>query len=72
MTPQNSAPVPPTASRFDRNAQVYVAGLLSLFAGLAQLYSWGVALTVRGSILIGVSVASSFFVTWLSTRIKKI
>lgn len=67
MTPQTMPP----PSRFDRNAQVYVVGLVFLFAGLAHLYSWGVASTVIGSILIGVSVASSFFVTWLSTRIKK-
>jgi phage shock protein PspC (stress-responsive transcriptional regulator) len=55
--------------RFRGNDQIYLAGLLFLFAGLAAQYSWSVALIVIGAILTGVSIGTSFFVTWLSTRI---
>jgi len=58
-------------TRFSRNDVVYFAGLLFLFAGLAVVYSWGIALIVLGAVLTGVSILSSFFVTWLSTRVSK-
>lgn len=62
---------PGDQTRFDRNDRVYMAGLLILFAGLANLFSIGAALAVIGGIVIFVSVASSFFVTWLSTQVQK-
>lgn len=57
------------AFRFSRNDMVYLVGLLFLFAGIAHEYSWGMALIILGAVLTSVSIATSFFVTWLSTRI---
>jgi len=68
----SQTPIAPSPSpRFSRNDLVYLAGLLCLFTGLAAVYSWGVALIVLGAVLTGVSILSSFFVTWLSTRVSK-
>lgn len=54
--------------RFSGNDQVYLAGLLLLFVGIVWEVSWGMALLVVGAILTGVSIATSFFVTWLTVR----
>lgn len=62
----NATPQP--QPRFSRNDQIYLAGLLFLFAGLAAEYSWGIALIVLGAVLTSVSIVTSFFVTWLSIR----
>lgn len=56
----------------DKNLFAYLFGLFSLFYGLILQYGWAFALIVIGSILICVSIATSFFVTWLSSKaIKK-
>jgi hypothetical protein len=57
-------------TRFDRNTQIYGLGLLFLLFGL--LLQWGVAiaLIVVGAILIIVSIATSFFITWLTVERK--
>lgn len=57
-------------SRFSRNDMVYLTGLLFLFTGLVQVYGWGVALIVIGAIVTSVGIAASFFLTWLSTKVK--
>jgi len=67
----STAPVPQPPSRFDRNTLVYLAGLACLFAGVAQEYSWGIALIVLGTLVTTVSIATSFFVTWLSVTAKE-
>jgi hypothetical protein len=59
---------PASASRFDRNTLVYLTGLCMLFIGLSAVYSMGIALLVVGATLTGVSIATSFFVTWLSLK----
>lgn len=51
--------------RFDSNAGLYL-GLLVLFVGIAVKYSLADALIVIGAIVAAISVATSFFVTWLS------
>lgn len=55
----------------DRNEVTYWFGLLLLFVGLAIRVSVATALIVSGAIVLTTSVASSFFVTWLSTTEKK-
>lgn len=57
-------------SRFNRNDLVYLAGLVLLFTGIALEYTLGWALLVTGVVLTGVSIATSFFMTWLSTSLK--
>ena len=54
--------------RFSGNDQVYLAGLLLLFVGIGWEISWGMAFLVLGAILTGVSIATSFFVTYLAVR----
>lgn len=66
-----STPDPKPAARFDRNTLVYLAGLVCLFAGIAQEYSWGIALIVLGALVTGVSIATSFFITWLAVTAKE-
>lgn len=55
----------------DRADFVYLTGLLLLFAGIALEFSFGAALMAIGAIVTIVSIATSFFVTWLSSRAKK-
>lgn len=55
----------------DRNEITYWLGLLMLFTGLAIRVSVATALIVAGATVLATSVASSFFVTWLSTTEKK-
>ena len=54
----------------DRNEVAYWLGLLMLFVGLAIRVSTATALIVAGGVVVGTSVASSFFTTWLSVRKK--
>jgi len=56
--------------RFSRNDLLYCIGLILLFTGLT-LRSYSLALIVIGAILTGVSIATSFFVTWLSASKEK-
>ncbi len=53
----------------DKNLLAYLFGLAILFYGLYLQYGWAVALIIIGSVLTSVSVATSFFVTWLSTKV---
>lgn len=46
----------------------YVLSLAALFAGLVLVYGLGTALIVLGTIGVTVSICSSFFVTWLSSK----
>lgn len=55
----------------NRNDLVYLVGLLFLFTGIASEFSWGAALIVIGAIVTGAGIATSFYVTWLSSRTKK-
>lgn len=64
----NQSPVP--APRFDRNTLLYWAGLCLLFGGIWLRYGLSLALIMIGALLTGVSVATSFFVTWLSSKEK--
>ncbi len=57
-------------SRFRRNDVFYFASLLVLFIGLFVEFGAGVALVVMGTLGVVISVATSFFVTWLSSREK--
>jgi hypothetical protein len=54
----------------DRNEVTYWLGLGMLFAGVALRVSTATALIVAGAIVLVTSVASSFFVTWLSAEKK--
>jgi len=49
-----------------RQEILYYASLAILFAGLSLQYGLGVALIGLGAVGVAVSVATSFFVTWLS------
>jgi hypothetical protein len=62
---------PVRAPRFSRNDLVYWAGLLLLFTGFALVYSFGMACLVLGAVITAVNIATSFFVTWLSTMREK-
>jgi hypothetical protein len=55
-------------SRFSRNDLFLFSSLALLFVGLALRDGIDMALIVVGAILTVVNVATSFFVTWLSTR----
>ena len=54
-----------------RQDQFYYASLVALFTGLWIQFSPAIALIVLGAIGSGVSIASSFFVTWLATKGNK-
>lgn len=56
---------------FNRNDLAYLAGLSLLFSGIAREFSWGMALIVIGAVVTGTGIATSFYVTWLSSRMKK-
>lgn len=56
---------------YNRNDLAYLAGLLFLFSGITLEFSWGTALIVIGAIVTGIGIATSFYVTWLSSRTKK-
>lgn len=56
---------------YNRNDLAYLAGLLFLFSGITREFSWGAALIVIGAIVTGTGIATSFYVTWLSSRTKK-
>ena len=47
---------------------IYVISLAALFAGLVIVYGLGPALIVLGSIGVAISICTSFFVTWLSSK----
>ena len=54
--------------RFSGNDLFFFSSLALLFVGLALRHGIDVALIVVGAILTTTSVATSFFVTWLSAR----
>ena len=53
-------------ARFDSNDILFYVGLLLMGIGLAFGVSWQTALIVVGALIAGTSIATSFFVTWLS------
>jgi len=55
----------------DRNELAYWLGLSLLFAGLSLRVSVATALSVVGGVVVFTSVASSFFITWLSSKETK-
>lgn len=59
-------PVATLEQRFDRNEIAFCIGLILMMIGIATLVGWGWAALITGAVLSAVSVASSFFVTWLS------
>jgi hypothetical protein len=61
----------PPAPRFDRNDLVYWAGLALLFLGVGFIYGLFWAMLVLGTILTSVSIATSFFITWLAVTVKE-
>lgn len=59
---------PSVEPRFSRNDVFYAASLLALFVGLVLQYGLSLALVVIGAVGVSTSVATSFFVTWLSEK----
>ena len=51
-----------------RQEMIYYGSLAVLFIGLFWQYGFGIALIGLGAVGVAVSVATSFFVTWLSER----
>jgi hypothetical protein len=51
-----------------RQDVIYYLSLAGLFYGLYLVYGLGKALIVLGSVGVGVSILSSFYVTWLSSK----
>ena len=49
----------------------YLLGLVLLSIGIFLQYSLPLALIVLGGMLVGVSVVTSFFETWLTVRMMK-
>ena len=66
-----SVPVQKPAARFSRNDLVYWAGLALLFLGVGFIYGFFWAMLVLGAILTSVSIANSFFITWLAVTVKE-
>jgi len=57
--------------RFSGNVLLYPTGLGILFTGVWLHDSFALALIVIGTIVVSVSIATSFFVTWLSAKETK-
>ena len=66
-----SIPVEKPTARFHSNDLVYPAGLVFLFAGVAWVFSLGMAFLILGAVLTLVNIATSFFVTWLAVTVKE-
>lgn len=54
----------------DRNELVYWIGLFMLFAGIALTVSMATALMVCGAVMIVEANFTSYFATWVNTKIK--
>lgn len=55
----------------DKNTLAYWSGLMLLFLGVALSVSVATALMVLGGILVVISTASSFYLTYLVSRTPK-